>query len=169
MLPQPNVIPQPGHASPLYGREAQARQPHRGLEKLYQEAKQEVASQKQLEAAAIGQRAAALQQPEQPAEQGQKADFVQVGGVARDAVAKIEAPGQARGRAEGAVFEATEVAAEPADGQPQQQRIHHEVAATGRDAKALFGELHPEQTSQEAAHDGFVGGVVEPAAGRVQQ
>lgn len=44
------------------------------------------------------------------------------------AVAKINAPRQARGDAESAICEATEVTAEPANGQPQQQRKHQEVA-----------------------------------------
>ena len=57
------MIPQPRHAGPLNGGEAQPRQGRRGLDELNEQPKQQVGAQKQLEAAAIRQRAAALSQP----------------------------------------------------------------------------------------------------------
>ena len=109
-----------------------------------------------------------LQGPEQQRPGPQEQNFAEVGGVAGNAVAEIDAPGQSSGGAVG-TFPAAEEAADAPSAEAQQQRKHHEVARRGGNAQALLGQLHAHQTAQEAAHDNFVGGVVKPAGGRVQQ
>lgn len=81
--------------------------------------------------------------------------------MAWDTIAEIGASGQGGGCAVCAIFQPTEEAAEPPDAKAQQQGKHQQIAAASRYAQALFGEHH----ANEAAHDGFVGEVVEPAAG----
>jgi hypothetical protein len=68
-------------------------------------------------------------------------ELVELGGVAWDAVAEVDGPGEGGGGAVGVVGEAGEEAAEAADGDADAEGDGEEVAGAGADAGEELDEL----------------------------
>jgi len=95
----------------------------------------------------------------------QEGDLVELGGVARDAVAEVDGPGEAGGRAVGVVGEAGEEASDAADGDAKGERDGVEVTGGVTESDIALDEFDGDQAASEGADDGFAsdegGGVVE--------
>jgi hypothetical protein len=105
--------------------------------------------------------------------QGEKEeDFVELGGVARDAVAEVDGPGECRGRAVGVVGEAGEEAPDAADGDAEGEGNGVEVAGGGAESDVTFREFDADEAEGESTDDGFasdqVGGVVQAVQGELR-
>lgn len=85
----------------------------------------------------------------------QEEDFVELRRVAADAVAEVDAPGQMCGNAIGVVGEASEEAADAADGDAGGERDRVEVAGGLAESDVALDEFDREQTADEASDDGF--------------
>jgi len=99
----------------------------------------------------------------------QEGDLVELGGVARDAVAEVDGPGEAGGRAVGVVGEAGEKASDATDGDAEGERDGVEVAGGMAQSNVAFDEFDGDEAAGEGTDDGFasdeVGGVVEVVHG----
>jgi hypothetical protein len=99
----------------------------------------------------------------------QEDDFVELGGVAGDAVAEVDGPGEGGGSAVGVVGEAGEEAADASDGDAEGERDGVEVTGGLADADVALHEFHGDEAEDQRAYDGFssheVGGVVEVVPG----
>ena len=88
-------------------------------------------------------------------ERGEEDDFVELGGVAGDAVTEVDAPRERGGGAVGVVGEAGEEAADAADGNTDAERDGEEVSGAGADAGEELDEFDGEPAAEKPADDGF--------------
>jgi hypothetical protein len=86
-------------------------------------------------------------------------ELVELGGVAGDAVAEVDGPGEGGGDAVGVVGEAGDEAAEAADGDADAEGDGEEVAGAGADAGEELDELDGEPAAEQAADDGLAAGL----------
>ena len=105
-------------------------------------------------------------------DQGQEeGDFVELGGMARDAVAEVDGPGEIGGSAIGVVGESGEEAADAADGDTEGEWDGVEIAGGVVDADIALEEFNGDQAEDQGADDGFssheVGGVAEALPGEL--
>jgi hypothetical protein len=98
-------------------------------------------------------------------------DFVELGGMARDAVAEIDGPGETGGSAVGVVGESGEEAADATDGDAESERNSVEIAGGLVDADVALEEFNGDQAEDQGTDDGFtshkVGGVAEALPGEL--
>jgi hypothetical protein len=99
-------------------------------------------------------------------------DFVELGGVARDAVAEIDGPGERGGRAVSVVGEAGEETSDAADSDAESERDGVEVAGGLVESDVAFDQFDGDQASGECADNGFaadqVGGIVQAVQGELR-
>jgi hypothetical protein len=92
-------------------------------------------------------------------------DFVELGGMAGDAVAEVDGPGEMGRRAVGVVGEASEKASDASNGDPEGERDGVEVAGRGAESDVALDEFDGEEAEGEGSDDGFasdeIGGVVD--------
>ncbi len=88
-------------------------------------------------------------------EQEKEGELVELGGMAWDAVAEVDAPWECGGCAASVVCEAGEEAADAADGDAEAEWDGEEVAGAGADVGEALDELDGEPAAEEAADDGF--------------
>src|SRR5712691_3203208 len=93
-----------------------------GLEELEAEAKPEVADHEQLEQITFAMRPAAEPKEQRQQAQQKKGDLIQLGWMARNAVAEVDGPGQLGGQAVGVIVQPGQEAAEAPDRNPDGQR-----------------------------------------------
>jgi hypothetical protein len=106
-------------------------------------------------------------------DQGQQEDdFVELSGVAGDAVAEVDGPGEIRGSAVGVVGEAGEETSDASDGDAEGERDGVKVAGGGAESDVAFGEFDGEESEDEGADDGFasdeVGRIVQAMPGELR-
>ena len=75
--------------------------------------------------------------------------------MAGDAVAKVDGPGEARGRAVGVVGEAGEEASDAADGDAEGERDGVEVSGGFAESDVAFCEFDGDEAEGESADNGF--------------
>lgn len=108
------------------------------FEKVAGEAKREIASHEEFKQVAFAMRAPRYGENKN-AEQDDEENFVELGGMAADAVAEVDAPRQRGGGAGGLVIDAGEEAANAPDGDTDAQRKGKEVAGTDGNAEQALG------------------------------
>jgi hypothetical protein len=135
-----------------------------GFEKFDGEAEKKIAGEVEAEARANGDGAAAHDDREGGREREHKEGFVELGGMAADAVAEIDAPRERCREAVGAIGEAGKEAADPPDGGAEGEGPDEGVAGGADDAADFFRELHAGPAAEEATDDGLAaeerGGIV---------
>src|SRR5580700_7427005 len=92
---------------------------------------------------------------EKKSEHEKEENFVELDGVAADAVAEIDGPGERGGFAVGVVGEAGEEAADAADGDADAEGQGEEIAGAAADAGEAFDEFDADPAAEESADDGF--------------
>jgi hypothetical protein len=99
-------------------------------------------------------------------------DFVELGGMARDAIAEVDGPGEIGGNAIGVVGESGEEAADAADGDAAGEWDGVEIAGGVVDADVALEEFNGDQAEDQGADYGFssheVGGVAEALPGELR-
>ena len=128
-----------------------------GFDEVDEQAPGEVGGHEDAKERAVGVWPAA-EGVEDRGEQEEEDDFVELGGMARDAVAEVDGPGERGGLAVGVVGEAGEEAADAADGDAEAEGDGEEVARTGADAEERLGDFHDEPAAEKASDDGFAAG-----------
>jgi hypothetical protein len=102
----------------------------------------------------------------------QEGDFVELGGVAGDAVAEVDGPRESGGRTVGVVGEASEETSDASDGNAEGERDGIEVARGLAESNVALGKLDGDQAEGEGADDGFasdqVGRVMQAAPGELR-
>lgn len=102
----------------------------------------------------------------------QEEDFVELGGVAGDAVAEVDGPGEIRRRAVSVVGEAGEEASDASDGDTEGEGDGVEVPGGVAQSDVAFGEFDANQAEDESADNGFaaeeVGGAVQAVRGELR-
>ncbi len=100
----------------------------------------------------------------------QEEDFVELGGMARNAVAEVYGPGKIARDAVGVVGEAGEETADASDGDAEGERDGVEVAGRGAKSDVALHPFDREQAEDERADDGLasneVGGIAEVVPGK---
>ena len=102
---------------------------------------------------------------EEEREGEEEEDFVELGGVAGDAVAEVDAPWEGGWGAVGVVGEAGEEAADAADGDADAERNGEEVSGAGVDVADALGEFDGDPAAEEPPDDGLAAGLEEGAPG----
>jgi len=88
-------------------------------------------------------------------EKQEENNFVELGGMARDAIAEVDGPGEIRGSAVGVVGEAGEEAADAADGDSECEGDGVEVSGGLTESDVAFRQLDGEEAESQCADDGF--------------
>jgi len=103
-------------------------------------------------------------------EQQEECDFVELRGVAGDAVAEIDGPGEICRGAVGVVGETCEETSDAAEGDAEGEGDGVEIAGGGAESDVALDEFDGEEAEGEGSDDGFasdeVGGVVEILPGQ---
>ena len=98
-------------------------------------------------------------------------NFVELGGMARDAVAEVDGPGERGGGAVGVVGEAGEEAADAPDGDANSEGDGVEVASGLAESDVALHEFDGDEAEDEGANNGLaaheVGGIVEVVPGEL--
>jgi len=146
------VIEEHGGAGPLdAGENSEA---DFGLQEVDREAPAQIGEHERFEDVAIAVRT--LEQMEKDEEKGEREErFVKLRGMAADAVAEIDAPGERGGDAIGAVRQAGEEAANAPDGDAERDGRGEEVAGGARLAGEALGQFDEEQAANQRADDGL--------------
>lgn len=90
-------------------------------------------------------------------QQRHRRDFVKLGGVAANAIAEIDAPGQCSGGAVGKIGEAGEKASNASDGDSSRDGQCEKIAGAGGDFQSALGPLDGRRAAEQAADNGFAG------------
>lgn len=147
---------QTGYARPLD--QIEAEDEGLGFDEVDDETPEEVGGEKETEGRALGMSALVVA-VEEESKRDEEDHFVELGGVAGDAVAEVDAPGERGGCAEGVVGEAGEEAADAADGDADAERDGEKVSGAGVDSANALGDFNRDPSAEETADDGFAAGL----------
>ncbi len=86
-------------------------------------------------------------------EQGKEQDLVKLGGMAMDAVAKVNAPRKVGWRTKGIVCKASEEAADAPDGNPYAEGDGEEVSGAGVNVLKALGNFDGEPAPKKSTDD----------------
>ena len=132
-----------------------------GFDEFDGEAEGEVAGEVETEASAGGWRMSGGARGEGrgevdgESEEDNKEAFVELCGMASEAVAEIDGPWKRRDGAIGAVSEAREKTADATERGADGERPDERVAGGTREAEARLGDFDTGPAAEESAHDGF--------------
>jgi len=141
---------QPRDASPLD--EVQATNQRLRFEEVDQQTPRKVARQKDAEARAFSP---LRREAQEGGEQEQKEDFVELGGMAADAVAEVDSPRQMRGLAVGVICQPCKEAADAANRDTDAERQRKQVAGPSLNSAEALDDFYANPSAQQAAHNGF--------------
>ena len=122
------------------------------FEEVDGEAPEEIGGDEDAEEGAVLVRAFA-QEVERDRKQQEEENLVELGGVAGDAVAEVDRPGERGGDAVGVVGEAGEEAADAADGDAEAEWDGEEIAGAGFDVEDGFDEFDGEPAAEGCVRD----------------
>jgi hypothetical protein len=135
-----------------------------GFDEVDDETPEEVGGEKETEGRALGMSALVVA-VEEESKRDEEDHFVELGGVAGDAVAEVDAPGERGGCSVGVVGEASEKAAYTADGDADAEWDGEEVSRAGVDSANALGDFNRDPSAEESADDGFASGLEEGSPG----
>ncbi len=108
-------------------------------------------------------------EPEDQRECGKEDDLVELSGVAWNAVAEVDGPGEGCWFAVCVVGEAGQEAADAADGDAEAEWQGEEVSGAGANAGEGLGDLDGKPTAEQAADDGLAAGQQKSAPGELRE
>ena len=137
-----------------------------GFDEVDEEAPGEVGGEEEAEGCAFGVRALVVA-VEGEGKCDEEEDLVELGWVAGDSVAEVDAPGEGGGGAVGVVGEAGEEAADAAYGDAEAEGDGEEISGAGVDVADALGEFDGDPSAEEAADDGLAAGEEEGSPGEL--
>lgn len=138
------------------------------LDEVDEEAPGDVGGEEEAEGGAFGVGASVVLVKNE-GEGDEEEDFVELGGVAGDAVSEVYGPWQGGGVAVGVVGEAGEKAADTADGDADAEGDGEEVSGAGVDVADALSELDGDPASEKSADDGLASREEEGSPGELRE
>lgn len=124
----------------------------------------EVGGEEETEGGSFGVRAAIIVAKGE-GEQSKEEDLVELGGMAGDAIAEVNAPRNGGGGAEGIVGKASEEAADAPDGNPDAEGDDEEVSGSGMNVLKALGNFDGEPAAEKSTDDCLAAGEEEVSPG----
>lgn len=127
-----------------------------GFKKIAGETKRKIANHEKFKEVAFAMRVPGHGE-NKTAEQDDEENFVELGGMAAEAIAEVDPPRQRGDGASGLVINAGEEAANAPDGDAKAQRKGEEVPGPDGNAEQALGKFDSKESADQRADDGLAG------------
>lgn len=122
------------------------------FDEVYSESPGEVGGEEKTEGSTFGMRVAIITAKGE-GEQGKKENFVKLGGMTGDSVAKIYSPGKVGGRTEGIVSKASKEAADATNGNANAERDDEKISGARVNVLELFCNFNRDPAAEKSTYD----------------